>query len=60
MRLGEEVIHEGQRLVLRGLDPMSVADGRAEIEDPETGERTFVPIAELSLPLAAGVSGLPG
>ena len=60
MRLGEEVIHDGQRLVLRGLDPMSVADGRAEVEDPETGERAFVPIAELSPALPAGVSSPAG
>ena len=60
MRLGEHVIHDGRLLVLLGLDPMSVADGRAEVEDPETGARAFVPIAELSPPLAAGVSSPPG
>jgi hypothetical protein len=52
MQLGDEVIHDGRVLVLRGLDPMSVVDGRAEVEDPATGEWARVPIAEVlpSLP----------
>ena len=47
MQLGDMVIHDGRELVLRGLDPMSVVDGRAELEDLETGERELVPIAEV-------------
>jgi hypothetical protein len=59
MRLGEEVIHDGRLLVLRGLDPMSVADGRAEVEDPATGQRALVPIAELSLTRPGGPVSSP-
>jgi hypothetical protein len=33
--------------VLRGLDPMSVDERRALLEDVETGERFWVPLAEL-------------
>jgi hypothetical protein len=47
MRIGEKVIYGGRVLVLVGLDPMSLPDGRAELQDPKTGERLRVPIAEL-------------
>jgi hypothetical protein len=50
MNLGDIVIHDGRELVLRGLDPMGVAGGRAEVEDPATHECWRVPIAELELP----------
>ncbi len=47
MQLGEKVIHQGRVLVLRGLDPMSVSNAEAQVEDPRTGERFTVPLAEL-------------
>jgi hypothetical protein len=47
MRIGDSVIYQGRRYVLRGLDPMGVPDRRADLEDPETGELIRVPIAEL-------------
>jgi hypothetical protein len=47
MELGDTVIHHGRRYVLRGLDPMSVADGCAHLEELESGEATAVPLAEL-------------
>jgi hypothetical protein len=47
MRIGDNVIHHGRVLVLHGHDPMSVPDRRAEVEDPATGERFFVPLDEL-------------
>jgi hypothetical protein len=47
LRLGDEVIYHGRVLVLRGLEPMSVPTRRAEVEDPVTGERLVVPLAEL-------------
>jgi hypothetical protein len=47
MRIGDKVIHQGRVLVLLGHDPMSVPDRRAEVEDPATGERVFVPLDEL-------------
>jgi hypothetical protein len=61
MEIGDYVIHDGRQLVLRGLEPMSVPDGRAEVTDPRTGERLFVPIAELQPALPRpGVSGREG
>jgi hypothetical protein len=50
LRIGDEVIYHGRVLVLRGLEPMSVPTRRAEVEDPVTGERFFVPVDELELP----------
>jgi hypothetical protein len=48
VEIGEEVLYQGRSYVLRGIDPMSVDGRRAEIEDPETGERIWVPASELS------------
>jgi hypothetical protein len=50
MRLGDTVIFQGRAFVLRGLDPVSVAGGRAQLEDPDTGETVTVPLAELEPP----------
>jgi hypothetical protein len=56
MEIGDLVTYNGKSYVLRGLEPMSVPDRRAEIEDPENGERCSVPVALLtSAPPQAGV-----
>ena len=47
IRIGARVLYHGRVLVLLGHDPMSVPDRRAEVEDPQTGERLVVPLAEL-------------
>jgi len=47
MRIGDPVIHQGRVLTLRGLDPMSVTERRAEVEDPDTGVRFSVALDEL-------------
>ena len=47
MRIGDPVTYQGRRYLLRGLDPMSVPDRRAVLEDVETGELIRVPVAEL-------------
>jgi hypothetical protein len=47
MRIGEQVLYHGRVLVLLGHDPMSVPDRRAEVEDPETGERFAVLLGDL-------------
>jgi len=47
MEIGDFVTYEGREFVLRGLDPMSVDDRRAELEDLRTGERIWVPLTEL-------------
>ncbi len=44
MKIGDLVIYEGKSYVLRGLEPMSVPDRRAELEDPETGDVVSVPV----------------
>ena len=48
MEIGDLVIYRGRTCYLRGLEPMSVPERRAELEDPETGEVVFVPLAEVS------------
>ena len=47
MRIGDHVIYQGRRYVLRGLHPMGVPDRRADLEDVETGELIRAPVAEL-------------
>lgn len=47
MRIGDLVTYGGAVYVLRGLEPMSVPDRRAELEDPATGERLRVPLSEV-------------
>jgi len=47
MRIGDLVTYHGTQYVLRGLDPMSVPDRQAELEDLATGERLRVPFADL-------------
>ena len=47
MQIGDLVTYDGAVYVLRGLDPMSVPDRRAELEDPATGERVRVPLAHV-------------
>ena len=47
MRIGDPVIYKGRRYVLRGLEPMSMPDRRADLEDAETGELIRAPVAEL-------------
>jgi hypothetical protein len=56
MQIGSLVSYQGRIYTLRGLDPMGVAERRADLEDAETGERLQVPIADLQpapLPPAA-------
>jgi hypothetical protein len=47
MRTGDPLLHQGRRYYLRGLDPMSVPDRQAFLEDAQTGERLTVPIEEI-------------
>ena len=49
MKIGDTVTYEGRPYVLRGLEPMSVPNRRAELEDAETGELLSVPLDEVSL-----------
>lgn len=45
MKIGHLVTYLGRAYVLRGLDPMSVSDRRADLEDARTGARLRVPFA---------------
>jgi hypothetical protein len=47
MEIGNLVIHFGRLCVLRGLDPMSVPDRKAVLEDAATGERFQAPLVEV-------------
>jgi hypothetical protein len=47
MKIGELVLYEGRQYYLRGLDPMSVLERQAFLEDAVTGEARTVPLAEL-------------
>ena len=48
MEIGDHVTYQGRRYVLRGLDPMSVDERRALLEDALTGERVWVPLTGLA------------
>jgi hypothetical protein len=48
MKIGDLITYEGKRWILRGIDPMSVPDRRAELEDVDTGERISVPLADIA------------
>ena len=48
MKIGDLVTYQGRAYVLRGLEPMSMPNRRAELEDPESGEVIVVPLAEVS------------
>ena len=47
MAIGDLVLYHGRRYKLLGIDPMSVTDRRADLEDLETGERVRVSLAEV-------------
>jgi hypothetical protein len=47
MRLGDLVLYQGRRYYLRGLDPMSVSERHALLEDAQTGEEVSVPVEEV-------------
>jgi hypothetical protein len=47
MNIGDLVVHDGKLYLLRGVEPMSVDERKAELEDPATGERLRVLCAEI-------------
>ena len=47
MKIGDLVLHEGRHYYLRGLDPMSVPERQAFLEDASTGEQCTVPVDEI-------------
>ena len=53
MEIGSLVTYQGRAYYLRGLDPMSVSDRQAELEDVFTHERVSVPLDEVADPHAS-------
>jgi hypothetical protein len=47
MRIGDTVLYQGQEFILRGLDPMSVENRQAELQDPRTGGTVRVPLEDV-------------
>jgi hypothetical protein len=47
VNIGDQVLHQGRIYVLRGLEPMSVPDRTALLEDVRSGERIRVPLDEV-------------
>jgi hypothetical protein len=54
MKIGSPVTYRGRPCVLRGLDPMSVDDRRAMLEDQHTGECFWVLLLEVEEPPCPG------
>jgi hypothetical protein len=52
MKIGDLVLYQGRSYYLRGLDPMSVPDRLAIIEDADSGEERSVPVVEVEAPSA--------
>ena len=48
MEIGKVLTYNGRTYVLLGMEPMSVPDRTAELEDTETGEVLSVPCALLA------------
>jgi hypothetical protein len=48
MKIGDLVLYQGRRYYLRGLDPMSVPERQAFLEDAETGDEVTAPIDEIA------------
>jgi hypothetical protein len=47
MKIGDLVLYQGRFHYLRGLDPMSVPNRRAVLEDAQTGEEVRPPVDEV-------------
>ena len=47
MKIGDLVLYLGRPYYLRGLDPMSVPNRQAFLEDATTGEERTAPVAEI-------------
>jgi hypothetical protein len=56
MVIGDHVLYNGRLYILRGIDPMSVSDRRAQLEDAETGETISVPLSEVDDEVEGDVS----
>ncbi|MGH3103438.1 MAG: hypothetical protein ACRDN6_05005 [Gaiellaceae bacterium] len=59
MNIGDLVTYQGRPCYLRGIEPMSVPDRRAVLEDADTGQRFSAPLAEVEEDVPSGVDGDP-
>jgi hypothetical protein len=48
MEIGKVLNYDGRAYVLLGMEPMSVPDRRAELQDTETGEVVRIPCSLLA------------
>jgi hypothetical protein len=60
MKIGDLVLYLGRHYFLRGLDPMSVPNRQAFLEDALTGEELTAPVEEVEPGPANGPSGPAG
>ncbi len=56
MKIGDLVLYQGRHYYLRGLDPMSVPNRQAFLEDALTGEECTAPVDEIEPGSANGRS----
>jgi hypothetical protein len=47
MKIGDLVLYQGRHYYLRGLDPMSVPNRQAFLEDAATGKERTAPIEKI-------------
>jgi hypothetical protein len=57
MKIGDLVLYQGRHYYLRGLDPMSVPNRQAFLEDALTGEELTAPVEEIRPGPTNGHSG---
>jgi len=48
MEIGDNVTYGGRTYILLGVEPMSVPDRKAQLEDVETGETVSIPCSLLA------------
>ena len=60
MNIGDLVIYLGRNYYLRGIDPMSVPNRQAFLEDALTGEQSTAPVEEIEPAPANGSAGPAG
>jgi hypothetical protein len=58
MKIGDLVLYLGRNYYLRGIDPMSVPNRQAFLEDALTGEDSTAPVEEIE-PAQADASAGP-
>jgi hypothetical protein len=60
MKIGDLVLYLGRNYYLRGIDPMSVPNRQAFLEDAQTGEDSTAPVEEIELAQADASAGPTG